>query len=86
MLLQYVCVCALCCAVTDSGFSKRQFYTDDEDIIYNFRRCIGFNGINLGATKAILLDRGIIIELKCIPKDEERKIEEIWNDFEQMKA
>ena len=38
---------ALCRAVTGSGFSKRQLYTDDEDIIYFFQRCIGFNGINL---------------------------------------
>ena len=43
----------LCRAVTGSGFSKRELYSDDDDIIYNFRRCIGFNGINLGATKAI---------------------------------
>ena len=44
----------LCRAVTGSGFSKRELYSDDDDIIYNFRRCIGFNGINLGATKADL--------------------------------
>ena len=40
-----------CRAVTGSGFTKRQLYTNDDDIIYNFKRCIGFNGINLGATK-----------------------------------
>ena len=45
----------------EAGFSKRQLYTDDDDIIYHFRRCIGFNGINLRATKADLLDRAIII-------------------------
>ena len=44
---------ALCRAVTGSGFSKRQLYTDDEDIIYFFQRCVGFNGINLAATKLI---------------------------------
>ena len=58
----------LCRAVTGSGFSKRELYTDDEDIIYNFKRCIGFNGINLGATKADLLDRGLIIELERIAR------------------
>ena len=59
----------LCRAVTGSGFSKRQLYTDDDDIIYHFRRCIGFNGVNLGATKADLLDRAIIILLERIPKE-----------------
>ena len=33
----------LCRAVTGSGFSKRELYTDDDDIIYNFKRCIGLN-------------------------------------------
>ncbi len=55
----------LCRAVTGSGFSKRELYSDDDDIIYNFKRCIGLNGINLAATKADLLDRGIIIELNA---------------------
>ena len=76
---------ALCRGVTGSGFSKRQLYTDDDDIIYFFQRCIGFNGINLAATKADLLDRGIIIQLERIPKDKRRKIEDIWNDFVNLR-
>jgi hypothetical protein len=75
----------LCRGVTGSGFSKRQLYTDDEDIIYNFKRCIGFNGINLGATKADLLDRGLIIQLERILKDKRRKLEDIFNEFEILK-
>lgn len=31
----------LCRAVTGEGFSKRELYSDDEDIIYQFRRCVG---------------------------------------------
>ena len=73
---------ALCRAVTGSGFSKRQLYTDDDDIIYFFLRCIGFNGINLVASKADLLDRGIIIQLERISKKKDRKIIDIWNEFE----
>jgi hypothetical protein len=41
----------LCRAVTGSGFSKRELYSNDSDIIYNFKRAIGFNGINLVASK-----------------------------------
>ena len=76
----------LCRAVTGSGFSKRELYTDDDDIIYNFKRCIGFNGINLGATKADLLDRGIIVELERIPKERMVKLEVIWQEFEKLEA
>ncbi|HJT82889.1 MAG TPA: bifunctional DNA primase/polymerase [Nitrososphaeraceae archaeon] len=75
----------LCRAVTGSGFSKRQLYTDDDDIIYFFQRCIGFNGINLAATKADLLDRGIIIQLERIPKERRRKLEDIWKEFEILR-
>jgi hypothetical protein len=76
---------ALCRAVTGSGLSKRKLYSDDDDIIYFFQRCIGFNGINLAATKADLLDRGIIIQLERIPKQNRRKIEDIWKDFEILR-
>ncbi|HXX96159.1 MAG TPA: hypothetical protein VEL11_03460 [Candidatus Bathyarchaeia archaeon] len=41
-------------------------YSDDEDKIYKFRRCVGFNGINLTATKSDLLDRGLIIKVERI--------------------
>jgi hypothetical protein len=75
----------LCRAVTGSGFSKRQLYTDNDDVIYNFMRCIGFNGINLGATKADLLDRGLIIQLERIPDERRRKACEIWQEFESLK-
>ena len=75
----------LCRAVTGSGFSKRELYTDDDDIIYNFKRCIGFNGINLGATKADLLDRGIIVELERISREKQRRLEEIWTEFDSIK-
>ena len=58
-----------CRAATGSGATKRMLYSDDEDIIYEFLRGIGFNGVNLAATKPDLIDRGIIMELDRIPKD-----------------
>ena len=69
---------ALCRAVTGEGFSKRQLYTDDEDIIYHFQRCVGLNGINVAATRADLLDRSILIGLDRIPPElrkEESRLE-----------
>jgi hypothetical protein len=75
----------LCRAVSGSGSSKRQLYTDDDDIIYSFKRCVGFNGINLGATKADLLDRGLIIELERIEEDKQLKPEDLWEQFEELR-
>jgi hypothetical protein len=75
----------LCRSVTGNGFSKRSLYTDDDDFFYNFKRVVGLNGINLGATKSDLLDRGLIIQLERIPKENRKKVDEIWKEFEELK-
>jgi DNA polymerase elongation subunit (family B) len=75
----------LCRAVTGSGFSKRELFTNDDDVIYNFKRCIGINGINLGATKSDLIDRGLIIEHTPIPRDKKRLVKEIWQKFNEIR-
>lgn len=72
----------LCRAVTGEGTSKRQLYTDDEDVIYVFRRCIGLNGINIAANKADLLDRSILFELQRIQGDKRKTDTELWSSFE----
>ena len=46
----------LCRVVTGSGLI-RGVYSDDEDFIYNMTRAVGFNGINVTATRPDLLDR-----------------------------
>lgn len=68
-----------CRAVTGSGFSKRKLYTDEDDIIFSFKRALGFNGINLAATKADLLDRCLIIMLERIKEDKRQPLENIVN-------
>ena len=76
----------LCRAVTGSGFSKRELYSDDDDVVYQFIRCVGFNGVNLVAEKPDLLDRGIIIQLEFIPKKLRRKLkEDILPKFEMIR-
>jgi hypothetical protein len=74
----------LCRAVTGSGSSKRKLYSDDDDVIYNFKRCVGFNGINLAATKADLLDRGLIIFLERIAESKQVKPNVLWEQFEAL--
>lgn len=76
----------LCRAVSGSGSTKRQLYTDDDDIIRSFKRCVGINGINVAATKADLLDRSLLIPLERIRDGKQRTPEEIWNEFNLIKA
>lgn len=74
----------LCRAVTGSGFSKRGLYTNDEDFIYNVKRAVGYNGINVAATRADLLDRILNIQLKPIDRRQRRKLKSLYNDLERI--
>ncbi|WP_458718827.1 bifunctional DNA primase/polymerase [Candidatus Nitrosocosmicus sp. R] len=75
----------ICRAVTGSGFSKRAHYTNDEDFLYKFKRCIGINGINLATTRPDFLDRSLVIKFKRIEENARRKEEDIKNEFERLR-
>jgi hypothetical protein len=77
---------AFCRAATGTADSKRSLYTDDDDVLYQFIRCIGLNGINLAANKADLLDRAIIVELLRIdPKNVRDFKGDIIPEFNRLK-
>ena len=74
-----------CKAVTGIGQSKRKLYTDDDEIVYEYKRCLGFNGINISLSEPDALDRSMMIELDRISK-ENRKVEsDIMADFMQLR-
>ena len=75
----------LCRMCTGDGFSKRELYTDDDDIIYSFRLVLGFNGINLAASKPDLLDRSILLALEPIEESKRRQEKEVTEEFEKIK-
>ncbi len=62
-----------CKAVTGVGNSKRSLYTNDEDIIYNYKRCLMINGINNSLTEPDALDRSILTEFDRIFLNKEGK-------------
>lgn len=76
---------ALSRACSGDGFSKRELYTDDDDVIYSFQRIIIVNGINLTIGKPDLLDRSIIIGMEAIGDRERREEEELWAAFTEAK-
>jgi hypothetical protein len=75
----------ICKAVTGIGHTKRELYSDDEDIIYEHRRCISLNGINVALIEPDALDRSIFIELSTIDDEDRRKEEELLAEFERIK-
>ncbi len=76
----------LCRAVTGDGLSKRRLYTDEQDVIFAYRRCILLNGINAVVSRADLLDRSILLECQPIPDNRRQPEREFWGHFEGAKA
>ena len=76
----------LCMASTGGGYTKRKLYTDEEEVIYSFKRCIALNGIDVVATQADLLDRSILIELERIQAGVYQTEATINNSFESVRA
>ena len=58
----------LCRACTGEGITKRTLFTDDDDRIYQYRRGVALNGINVPSTAPDLIDRALMVELKRIPE------------------
>jgi len=77
---------ALCRAVTGEGFSKRMLYSDQDDVIFKFRRCIGLNGISVAATRPDLLDRSIIVRLERIDPSQRQTEDTLWSQFDRDRA
>lgn len=74
-----------CKAVTGGGLSIRELYSNDDDMIYNFKRCVGLNGINPAARRGDLLDRTILIGLEPIPNEQKKTDQEIDEAFDKDK-
>jgi hypothetical protein len=75
----------ICRASTGGGSSMRELYTNDEDIIRNFKRCVALNGINLAATKPDLLDRSLITTHTQIQDKDNKTEEEIAQKYEEIR-
>ncbi len=61
---------ALCRACTGEGFSKRELYSDDDDVVYSFQNIGSLNGINLVVEKPDLMERCVIFGLQKVEKVE----------------
>ena len=73
----------LCRAITGGAVQQRKLFTDAEDYIFTFQRCISINGINNVANRADLLDRSILFELERVSEDDRRDLQEIYSSFEK---
>lgn len=73
----------LCRAITGDGIQQRKLYTNADDYIFTFQKCLAINGINNVARRPDLMDRAILIELFRISENERKELSEIKYEFEQ---
>lgn len=73
----------LCMAATGGSFSKRKLYSDDDENIISFRRCIILNGINIVTNRPDLLDRAILQELPRISPGKRKTEQEVFDEFDK---
>ncbi len=67
----------LCRACTGGGFEKRELYTNDDDIIYRYRRKVMLNGINLANHRPDFIERCLIIPQERVTNEQRKPKEEI---------
>lgn len=72
----------LCRAITGGGFSKRELYTNDDDVIRYVMASIGINGINIASNRADLLERSLLLKLERMDKSNRRQEYDLMADFE----
>lgn len=75
----------LCRAVTGESFVKRKLFSDEDDIVFSYRRCIGLNGINVVAQRPDLLERTLLFKLARISPDRMSEERKLLDEFEAMK-
>jgi hypothetical protein len=73
----------LCKLVTGGSYTRRQLYSDDDDIIRRFRRVPILNGINMPIYKADVLDRCLILDLERIKSSIRLDEKTLLADFEK---
>jgi hypothetical protein len=72
---------ALCRASTGDGDVRRKLYTDGDYAVFAFRRCIIFDGIDVGALEPDLADRALPVTLDLIADEDRRDEESFWPDW-----
>ncbi len=73
---------AICRLATGGGLSKRQLFTDDDEIVFGAMRPVVLTSIADLATRADVLDRAVLLNLVALSDDARRPEDEFWRDFE----
>ena len=73
---------AICRLATGGGFSTRELYTDQDEIIFDAMRPVILNSIEELVIRGDLVDRSIILTLPSIPELLRHPEKVLWAEFE----
>ena len=76
---------AICRLATGGGFTTRELYTDEDEVLFDAMRPVIINGIEELATRSDLLDRAILLTLPTIEPDRRRPEKEYWDAFDRAR-
>lgn len=71
-----------CKATTGEGYTKRELYTDMEQVVISYRRPIIFTAIETPSQEPDFLDRCLLIEFDSIPDDQRYSESELIKSFD----
>lgn len=74
---------AMCRLSTGAGLSKRELYTDDDEVILTVKRSQLVTGIGETVIEPDLADRYSKVTLRPLTDEERRAEEEFWADFDR---
>ncbi|MEW6352616.1 MAG: hypothetical protein AB1646_26515 [Thermodesulfobacteriota bacterium] len=75
----------LCRATTGLGHTKRELFSDDDDITYFVTRTYILNGISVCPSAPDLMDRVLLIEMQRIPDNERQSKRKLLSRLTQIK-
>jgi hypothetical protein len=75
----------VCKAVIGVGNSNRKFYTNDEDVIYDYKHPLIINGINNSLTEPDALDRCLLTEFERISPEYRKEEAKVEAEFGEMR-
>jgi hypothetical protein len=73
----------LCRLSTGGGLSKRQLYTDQDEVLLDAQRPVVINGIDDVVSRSDLLDRALMVECPVIADLERKDEDEFWAVFDE---
>jgi hypothetical protein len=73
---------ALCRLSTGGGFSTRELYTDQDEVIFNSVRPVLLTSIEDVASRSDLLDRCVLVSLRPIPDDQRHPESQLIEAYE----